>query len=294
MIDSLRHRFDLPGVTFHLHDRLVVMRLENRHGVAELTPLGATLTSYVPQGGREVIWVSDTARFDGSRPVRGGIPVCWPWFGAHPTDPDQRAHGFARLLPWDIESVTEETESTRAVLRLEPSEETRQQWPHAFVLRLTVTLGPSLRVDLTAENLSPEPWTVSEALHTYLRVGESRDLPIDGLEGCRYWDKQAGGRRGVQEQPLRLAPPFDRVYFAHPREAVIHDGDRRIRIEKAGSSSTVVWNPGPEGARAFDDMPDTAWRQMACVETANALDDAYTLEPDSHHTLTTILSTTSG
>ncbi len=290
MLEDLRHRFTLPGVSFYQRDRLVMMQLENRHGSVTITPLGATVLSYRPHNEDELIWISETARFDGSRPVRGGIPVCWPWFGPHPTDPGLKAHGFARHAEWSILSVAVDADATRALLELVPDEDIAAIWPWDFSLRLEVTLGETLRLDLTGENRSREAWTVSEALHSYFRVWNAGDLRIRGLEGLRYWDKQAGGIRGIQEGALHLSPPFDRVYFDHEGQAVIDDGSRRIRIDKRGSASTVTWNPGPEGVRAFDDMPDDAWREMVCVETANAIDNAYTLQPGQSHTLTAILS----
>jgi len=290
MIEDLRHRFDLPGVTFYRHAQVTLMRLENRHGSVTITPLGATVLGYRPRDGDDVLWVSDTACFDGSRPVRGGIPVCWPWFGPHPSDPARKAHGFARNALWHLDSVTADADATRAVFRLEPDERISAIWPWDFSLRLTVTLGEALRLDLTGENRSRESWTVSEALHSYFSVWNGGDLHIRGLEGCNYWDKQTAGTRGIQEGALHLSPPFDRVYLDHEGQVVIDDGSRYIRVDKRGSASTVVWNPGPEGARAVEDMPDDAWREMVCVETANAVDNAYTLHPGESHTLTAILS----
>ncbi|MFO7807858.1 D-hexose-6-phosphate mutarotase [Guyparkeria sp.] len=288
MIDTLitlRNRFPLPGVHFHQRDRLVVMELTNAHGSVSITPMGATVIGYTPEGGEEMIWVSDTARFDGSRPVRGGIPVCWPWFGAHPSEPEQKAHGFARHRPWEIESVAVEGDITRAILRLQADEATTRIWPHDFVLRLAVTLDVTLRLDLMAENRSNETWRLSEALHSYFRVQDARDILVDGLDGLKYWDKQQGGIRGTQTSPLRVRPPIDRVYFDHMGEAVINDTRRRIHIDKAGSQTTVVWNPGPDGARGIDDIPDDAWTDMLCVETANAIDNRYRLAPGERHTL---------
>ncbi|MFP4251152.1 MAG: D-hexose-6-phosphate mutarotase [Guyparkeria sp.] len=285
MIETLRDRFALPGVRFHRCDRIVVMELTNSHGSASITPMGATVLSYLPDGEQEVIWVSDTAHFDGVHPVRGGIPICWPWFGAHPSDPGQKAHGFARRLPWEIESVTVEADTTRTVLRLDADETTRRIWPREFALRLAVTLGDTLRLDLTAENKDDETWELSEALHSYFRVRDAGDVTVHGLEGLSYWDKQQGGRRGIQTRPLRICPPVDRVFFEHLGQAVIDDGSRQIAIEKAGSASTVVWNPGPAGVLDLDDMSEHAWREMLCVETANAVDNRYTLRPGEHHTL---------
>lgn len=178
-----------------------------------------------------------------------------------------------------------EDDVTQAILRLEANETTRRTWPHDFVLRLAVTLGVTLRLDLTAENLSADTWQLSEALHSYFRVQNARNIVVDGLGGLNYWDKQQGGIRGTQTGALRVHPPIDRVYFDHTGEAVIHDLRRRIHISKTGSRTTVVWNPGPEGARGMDDIPETAWAEMLCVETANAVDNRYPLHPGERHTL---------
>ena len=291
MIETLRNRFPVPGVRFHRRGRIVVMELTNSHGSVSITPMGATVLSYLPEGKNEVMWVSETAHFDGERPVRGGIPVCWPWFGAHPSDPAQKAHGFVRRLPWEIESVTVEGDITRAVLRLEADETTHRIWPHEFVLRLALTLGDTLRLDLTAENRDDETWELSEALHSYFRVRDARDVNVHGLEGLTYWDKQQGGRRGIQTSPLRICPPVDRVFFGHLGRSVIDDGSRRITIDKAGSASTVVWNPGPDGVLDFDDIPANDWHELLCVETANAIDDRYVLRPNERHTLSTTIHT---
>ncbi|KTG15900.1 MULTISPECIES: D-hexose-6-phosphate mutarotase [unclassified Guyparkeria] len=290
MIDQLQRRFRQPGVRLFERDRLVMLELSNAYGSTVITTLGATVLSYIPAGGKEVIWVSESARFDGSKPVRGGIPVCWPWFGPHPDDSALPAHGFARSEDWELIAVSGGTQESRATFRLEPNERTQSMWPGTFRLQLDITLGRQLQVQLQATNLGATPWRVSEALHSYFRVDEARGIGVGDLDGLGYWDKQQGGVRGIQEQPLRVDPPIDRVFFGHRGEAVIHDRDRDIRVGKDGSETTVVWNPGPEGARGFDDIPDDAWSQMLCVETANALDNRYTLAPGQTHVMTTSIS----
>ena len=286
MIDRLQRRFDQPGVRFFARDRLVMLELANSHGRTVITTQGATVLSYIPAGGHEVLWVSDTARYDGSKAVRGGIPVCWPWFGPHPDDPALPAHGFARSETWELVAVTGGLQESRATFRLEPNQRTASMWPEAFRLELTVILGCQLQIELQASNLGSTPWRISEALHSYFRVDDARGLTVDGLAGHGYWDKQQGGVRGTQEQPLSVEPPIDRVFFDHQAPAVIHDRDRQIRIDKQGSRTTVVWNPGPDGVRGFDDIPDSAWPGMLCVETGNALDDRYTLSPGETHKMT--------
>ena len=288
MIEDLQRRFPHPEVRFYERDQLVMVELANAYGSATLTPFGATLLSYIPQDGGEVIWVSGTARYDGAKPVRGGVPVCWPWFGPHPDDAGHKAHGVARYVTWEVEAVESGDDATRVVFRLEPDEDIRAAWPGDFRLRLAVTLGQRLTMELTGENRSDEDWTVSEALHTYFRVADARDTEVKGLTGLTYVDKVQGGR-GVQQGPLRVAAPMDRVYLDHGGTAILDDGRRLIQMDRFGSASTVVWNPGAEGARGFADMPDDDWISMVCVEAANALDDSYTLKAGASHTLTMVI-----
>jgi len=289
VIDELAERFPHPDVRFSRRDRLVLVEVANEHGTATLTPFGATLLSYIPRGGAEVIWVSDSARFDGHKPIRGGMPVCWPWFGPHPTDPGRQAHGIARGAPWAMESVRTVDGGTEIALGLAPTETIRASWPHDFALRLVVTLGAQLEMRLEGENRSDTDWAVSEALHAYFRVAEATATAVDGLAGKEYADKLRGGAHSTQDGPLQVAAPMDRVYLDHEGPAVLDDtgNGRRIRVTKGGSASTIVWNPGPAGARDFGDMPDEGYRTMVCVEAGNALDNAYTLPAGARHTLTT-------
>ncbi len=270
---------------------LETIDLVSPHGRATVACLGATVVDYRDAAGDEVLWVSPSSRLDGNRPIRGGVPVCWPWFGAHPTDPSLGAHGFVRHKTWQVERLSHDGDQAIAVLTIRDDETTRRIWPHPFRLTLTVTLNDRLHIELTAENRSKDEWHVSEALHSYFHVDDACDSRVDGLEGLTYWDKQQGGIRGRQSSALQVRPPIDRVYFDHLGEAVINGPRRRIHLDKAGSATTVVWNPGPDGVLGFDDIPDDAWRDMLCVETANAIDNGYTLRPGERHTLSATIRT---
>ncbi|RRQ24051.1 D-hexose-6-phosphate mutarotase [Guyparkeria sp. SCN-R1] len=270
---------------------LETVELVSPHGRATVSCFGATVLDYRDSDGNEVLWLSPSSRLDGSRPVRGGIPVCWPWFGAHPSDSSLGAHGFVRHMTWQVERLSHDEDQALAVFTISDDETTRRIWPHAFNLTLTVILDDRLHLELTAENRSDQEWALSEALHSYFRVEDARGIRVDGLKGLTYWDKQEGGTRGIQSDPLQIHPPIDRVYFQHLGEAVINGPRRRIHIEKTGSASTVVWNPGPDGARSFDDIPDEAWCEMLCVETGNAIDNRYPLRPGERHTLSATIHT---
>ncbi|MFO7604157.1 MAG: D-hexose-6-phosphate mutarotase [Gammaproteobacteria bacterium] len=293
---SLHSRFSHPHVTFSRHDQLEMIDIRNAFGSARLTPYGGTVLSYVPQGGIDTLWVSETAVYDGSKPVRGGVPVCWPWFGAydpsamgaHPSDSNKKAHGFARYADWEVESVSDQPGgATQVVLSLAPSEAIAAVWPYDFKLQLAVTLGESLQLELIAENRSRQDWVVSEALHTYFRVAEAEGLTLRGLEGVRYQDKLRDSAVATQDGVLRIAPPLDCVYLDHPGTVVIEDdgNQRAIELRKQNSHSTIVWNPGAEGVKAFADMPDDQYHAMLCVEAGNALDNAYRLKAGETHRL---------
>ena len=304
MPGNLQDRFPHPDVQFSLRDQLVLIDMVNDFGAVRLTTHGGTLLSYVPKGSTDVLWVSDTAVYDGSKPVRGGVPVCWPWFGpydpatmgADPTDAAKKAHGFARYEVWEVEAVSSLPDgATQVVLSLEPNPSIAKAWPHDFRLQLAVTLGARLRVDLIGQNLSQRDWVVSEALHTYFRVGEAEGLAISGLEGVEYVDKLEGSALLTQSGTLHIAPPLDRVFLDHSAPAIIQDAGhgRAIELTKDGSASTIVWNPGEHGARAFADMPDDQYHAMVCVEAGNALKNSYTLRAGESHTMSMSIALTS-
>ncbi len=296
MLDDLKQRFSHPDVSFSQKDQLIMIELRNRHGSATLTTHGGTLLSYQPANGEEVIWLSETAIYDGSKPVRGGVPICWPWFGpydpdtmgADPTDAAKKGHGVARYELWDVVGVRSvNNETTEVVLQLEPNDSIRQAWPLPFMLKLIVTLGEKLTLELVGENRGERDWMVSEAFHTYFRVANADGLTIEGLDNATYIDKLRDGQRFTQRGPLQVSAPMDCVFVDHPHQVVLEDSgnQRRIVMEKNNSASTVVWNPGLEGARGFTDMPDDQYDHMVSVEAANALDNAYTLKAGESHSM---------
>lgn len=295
MIESLSARFTHHEVDFRLQDKLVMIDMKNRFGSVTLTTHGATVLSYKPNGGEDVFWVSETACYDGSKPVRGGVPVCWPWFGpynpeflgADATDAAKKGHGVARYEFWQVESVGSVGDATQVVMLLQPNDSIKKAWPHDFALRLVVTLAETLRLELVGENLSDRDWLVSEAFHTYFRVANAGGMPIHGLEGVEYVDKLKGGARSTQQGLVLATTPMEAVYVHQDAELVMDDqgNNRKIVVRKQNAASVVAWNPGPEGAKSFADMPDADYARMMCVETGNALDDAYVLKAGEKHVM---------
>ena len=252
---------------------------------------GAHVTGWQPRGEAPVLWLSDHSAFEAGRPIRGGIPICFPWFGPHAADPARPPHGFARLAAWSLERVTREADTVTAVLSLAVTAG-EPLWPHAAALRLEASFGRELAVAFSVDNLGTSACPVAEALHTYVAVGDIRQVTLLGLAGVGYVDKVRGGARGVQgEAPLAFDGETDRPYLGTSGAVTIVDPvrSRRIVVEKEGSRTTVVWNPWIAKARAMPDFGDDEWTAMVCVEAANALDDAFTLAPGASHTLRTRL-----
>lgn len=235
-----------------------------------------------------MIWLSHAARFAIGKSIRGGIPVCWPWFGPHGTDPSFPAHGFARTLPWQVVETRGLAEgATRLGLQLPQSDVTRQFWPDPSQLELRFTVGRTLEIELVTRNTGTMPITIGEALHTYFTVSDIRRIRIHGLEGCAYLDKVEQGRRRRSSGPVTISAETDRVYLATTADCVIDDPglERRIRISKGGSRSAVVWNPWGEKAARMGDMGEDGYLSMVCVESGNAADDVVTIEPGIEHRL---------
>ena len=269
---------------------LVVAEISNPQASASLCLQGAHLITWHPVSQVEpVIWLSRDAKLATGKSIRGGVPVCWPWFGAHAAEPCFPAHGYARTAPWQvIESGSEPDGATRLTLRLVESKKTRAHWPHDARLELTVSIGETLRMELVTENTGKSDFTISEALHTYFKISDIGAVRVTGLAGCDYWDKVGGSTLKKQDGIIRFAGETDRVYINSAAECAIEDDGlkRRIRVVKSGSLSTVVWTPWIAKAERMGDLgqPD-GWREMLCVESANAFDNALHVSPGTRHTL---------
>lgn len=292
MATALNTQFGIKGQLSFREDAsgLIVAEISNALGSALLCLQGAHLMTWQPKSQAvPVVWLSRDAKLAAGKSIRGGAPVCWPWFGAHATEASFPGHGFARTVPWQvIESGSEPNGATRLTLRLVASDKTRAQWPHACNADLTVIVGETLRMELTTENTGPEDFVIGEALHTYLQIGDIGTVHVTGLEGCEYWDKVGGSTLRKQDGAISFSGETDRVYINTAAECVIEDDKlkRRIHIAKSGSLSTVVWTPWVEKANKMGDMgqPD-GWREMVCVESVNALDNRVTVAAGTKHTL---------
>jgi glucose-6-phosphate 1-epimerase len=273
--------------------RLPRVSVRSALGAAEVYFQGAHLTAWHPAGVRDpVLWRSRESLFEPGRPIRGGVPICFPWFGPHSADASAPAHGFARLRPWRLVDAREDAAGTVA-LAMELAGDGVPQWPHRFRVIHRMTFGAVLRMDLEVRNEGPDAFTFEEALHTYFGVDDVRTVTVMGLEGAEYLDKVAGSRRSRRgDEALRVTGETDRVYLDTRADCIIHDpgARRQISVSKAGSDATVVWNPWIDKSRAMPDFGDDEWPEMLCVETCNVNVHARTLGPGASHTMTALVS----
>jgi glucose-6-phosphate 1-epimerase len=264
-------------------------RVSGARADAELYLQGGQLTRWQPHDTAPVLFLSPRAVYAPGTAIRGGVPLVFPWFGPHAGDPQAPMHGFARTRPWRL--VTSGPGADGAVvldLALEDDEATRRLWPAAFALRYRVTVGDALHLALEVVNTSPTPFTFEAALHTYLAVGDVEAVAVTGLEHTTYLDKvDAFTRKRHGAEPLRLTGETDRVFVGTRARCTVDDRalGRRLVVDKAGSETTVVWNPWATRTRAIADLGADDWRRMLCVETANAADDAVTLSAGGRHVM---------
>jgi len=290
-IQELQSQFAIPGaVEFEPgQGGLTRMAITTSECAAHIYTHGAHVTHWQRHGEAPVLFMSSQSQFKDGAPIRGGVPVCFPWFGGS-GPAGAPIHGVARLAEWEVESVTLKSDGTVvAVFLLNANERALAPWPQRFELRHRVTVGRSLTMALEARNTDPKPQRITEALHTYFLVDDVRQIRVLGLENASYIDTAGGGRveRRQGAEPITITAETDRVYLNNRATCVIEvpNFGRKIVIEKSGSDSTVVWNPWIAKAKAMPDFGDDEWPRMICVETANAHGNAITLAPGASHVM---------
>jgi glucose-6-phosphate 1-epimerase len=254
---------------------------------AEVYQHGAHIAHWTPSGQKPVLFVSSKSFFAEGKAIRGGVPIIFPWFGPRSGDKPGPMHGFARTALWSVESTRIlDNGAVEIVFGLEPDDDSRALGFDGFSVRFTATVGGELGMSLEIINRSGAPLVFEEALHTYYKVSDVRDVALSGLEGTTYIDKTDGFRRKVQgDAPIRIGKETDQVHLNSGATCAISDEQwgRRIVIRKTGSHSTVVWNPWIAKTATLVDMAADEWQGMICVETANVAENAVTLEAGASH-----------
>lgn len=278
------------NVTIVEKDDVKIVRVIHEKASAGICLHGGHVVSFQPKGQPDLIWMSEQAIFDGKAALRGGIPVCWPWFGRIAAP----AHGFARNSEWTLLEHRENENGVIVELGLLPSESTLAVWPHQFQAHLLVEISDELKVTLDVTNTDTQAWTFSGALHTYLTVGDIEQAATTGM-GPEYIDSLKGGEICQGGETLQLTDTIDRVYTQPSAQITVQDPvlNRSLVVENQGHNSAVLWNPWAEGAQGMGDMQDDGYKTFLCVEStlhAPSIEQGKTLQPGESHQLITTLS----
>lgn len=253
-----------PSLTRRQQGELDILVVDHTVVHAAIALQGAHLLCWKPQGEEDVLWLSENSAFAHGKAIRGGVPLCWPWFGPAAKE-GLPAHGFARNMLWSLKAHHETDDGVTLTLELKDNEESRRLWPHAFTLLAHFRLGECCEITLEAHG----EFETTAALHSYFNVGDSGRVTVSGL-GTHYLDKVAGGKGtltdGVQAFPDRI----DRVYLEPQSHSQIHDPSiqRIIDVAHHHHSNVVGWNPGPALSASMADVPDAGYKTFVCVETA--------------------------
>ncbi|MEF1172733.1 D-hexose-6-phosphate mutarotase [Vibrio sinaloensis] len=276
------------NVTIVEVDQVKVVRVIHEKATAGIALHGGHVISFKPEGQEDLIWMSEQAIFDGKAALRGGIPVCWPWFGRIAAP----AHGFARNSEWTLLEHRENEHGVIIELGLMTSESTFSVWPHQFQAHLLVEISDELKVTLDVINTDEQPWTFSGALHTYLNVADIETAKTTGM-GAEYIDSLLDNKVCQGGDELVLTDTIDRVYTKPESVINVADGTRTISVENQGHNSAVLWNPWAAGAESMGDMQDDGYKTFLCVEStlhAPSLEQGNTLQPGERHQLITKIS----
>lgn len=259
---------------------------------------GAQILSYRQGDAPPVIWLSEEAAFQQGQSVRGGVPVCWPWFGNLARNPDDVQamyqseaeapfHGLIRSLDWQLEQQRCEGDIGILEFSCPQALGALPGWPHRVELTLQIRLDERLHISLTSRNLGDQPVALTQALHTYFAIGDIHQVSVEGLDGKRYIETLENWQQRQQQGDPRIEGETDRIYLDLPPELHLLDPawNRRITLQTSGSRSAILWNPWIAKAQRLSQFADDAWQRMLCIETANAMDDRIVLAAGANHTL---------
>ena len=293
-LDELNERFSIEGELgfMELENDLIAATISNKYAEADIYLYGAQIVSFRPIRTMDILWLSPQSNFEVGKPIRGGIPVCFPWFGV-PQDTTKPPHGFGRLMYWEVvETGTTPQGETKICLKLESSEQTKALWPHDFTAELIVVIGSKLQVTLKVTNTSLKVFEYGCALHSYYSVSSIENITLKGLGGTYYYDQLQGGKEEFQEAPELILQKAETRHYHDTESAVLIDDPyfgRTIKVEKEGSNVTTIWNPGAETCASIADLPDESYHSFLCVEAVNSFNNMIRLDSGESHETTAII-----
>ncbi len=257
--------------------------VENQHCRAVIAYQGAQVLEYQRHDHPPLLWMSEAANYMPQRAIRGGIPLCFPWFGKHPTNPDIISHGFARNLPWSLHHAIADETGHVLYFTLQECDESLAIWPYRFQTMLEVHLGESLRLTFSVANSDETPFDFTFAFHSYFAVPDIDQVAVTGLEQVPFYNQLApeAGYDQREADPIRFTAETDRIYQGGQGRYQIETGvdAHDIWVLAPECPSAVVWNPWVEKTARLGDMPPDAWQHMVCVECGRVGDEVVTLQP---------------
>jgi len=294
-VEELDRRFGIQGVARICQGNggLPRIQITGPQVEGEMYLHGAQVTSWKPAGSGEVLFLSTKSHWQDGNAIRGGIPICFPWFRAKADDPKAPAHGLVRTRIWQLESIVEQENGVVVSMSTQSDQQTRRWWPEEFRLVLSVKFSSELSLDLVCTNTGKTDLHFEEALHTYNRVSDVANVGLQGLDAVQFLDNTDSNRAKVQHGDITIAAPTDNAFIGTQNDVDLADPKfrRRIRLKKVNSLTTVVWSPWREGAARLTDLGEGEWAQFLCVEASNILAGSVTLAPGEKHKMTAVLST---
>jgi glucose-6-phosphate 1-epimerase len=288
-IVGMNREHGMPGVASVIEGNggLPKVRVSGADAEGEIYLHGAHVTSWKPKGAEEVMFVSARSHWEDGKPIRGGIPICFPWFGLKADDPKAPGHGFVRDKSWQLDSIVRSPAGITVSMFTLSDDVSKRWWPADYRLGYRVTFGSELHLELELTNTGLAPLSFEEALHAYYKVGQIEQVRVHGLESVEYLDKTDEGRKKPQQGSIVIGSETDRVYLNTQHAIEVEDRklNRRIQVKKENSDTTVVWNPWIAKAKRMPDFGENEWPHMLCIEACNVADFAVNLAPGQKHVM---------
>lgn len=309
-IEHLYEQFGhLTGVTLEVHKELIAVNVANRLGSATIFLQGAQISHFQPADGHPILFLSEDCQFKQGSPLRGGIPICWPWFGNLSQNPDSMlavlqnngigqetigsapAHGLVRDREWSLESIDTQTDITKVTLSLMLSGDEHPCWPFATKLVLDIVVNDALEVAFHVVNHHHQSVVYTGALHTYFSVNDIHQVDVHGLDGRRYTDTVGEWSEKEQVDAVQVSEEVDRIYQEVDDLIILNDksDERSVSLRHFGCKSLVVWNPWVEKSARLSQFKNDDYQRMMCLESANTLENTVTLAPEQRHTMRMII-----
>jgi len=289
-LNALNDQYGIPSFIEFKEGKsgFTFVHIKNCYGEAEISLYGGQVTHFQLLGDAPILWMSPLSKFIPGKAIRGGIPICWPWFGPHPNDSILPQHGIARISNWSmVDACLLEDERVRVRLRCDQDKIDQLANWKGVELELSITLGETLRLDLCTRNQTSETIAVGGALHTYFKVEDIHQVVVQGLEATHYQDKLDQYKRKLQEESVVFTGETDREYLDTKSDCILIDkaNSRTLEVSKEGSATTVLWNPWQANSEKMTDFSDDGFRHMVCIEAAITNNDSQMILSGESHIL---------